>query len=69
MVVLSVISCARPLDVASRPRYPTAPVTHTASERDNDRQDTIWILSVVRLYDRECDGASFWVCVLLQVCV
>ena len=69
VVVLSVLSCARPFDVASRARHTTATLTPTASERDKDRQDTIRVLSVMRLYDRECDGASFWVRILLQVCV
>jgi hypothetical protein len=69
VVVLPVISRARPFDVAPGARYPSAPLTPAASERDNDRQDAIWILSIVRLCDRECDGASFWVCILLPVCV
>src|SRR6267142_709192 len=69
VVVLSVLSRTRPFEVAPWARHPTASLTPTASERDKNRQNTIRMLSVVRLYDRECDRASFWIRVLLQVCV
>jgi hypothetical protein len=69
VVVLSVLSRTRPFELAPWARHPTASLTRAASERDKNRQNTIRMLSVVRLHDRECDRASFWIRVLLQVCV
>lgn len=69
MVVLSVFASSRPFDVTSRTGDPTASLTLTTSERITDRIDKIWILWIMRLHDRKCDGVAIWVCVLLQVCV
>jgi len=69
VVVLSVVASSRAFGVTSRTGGPTASLTSTTSERITDRIDKIWILWIMRLHDRKCNGAAIWVCVLLQVCV
>lgn len=69
VVVLSVVASSGAFGVASRTGDSTASLTPTTSERLTDRIHKIWILWIMRLHDRKCNGAAIWVCVLLQVCV